>query len=76
SCDSIAYPVGNQDAFNDIVIEQVRKTGYRLAFAYTPGINYIPTLDQFALKRVHVDYYMNNAFFAAQLQFPNLFIDR
>jgi peptidoglycan/xylan/chitin deacetylase (PgdA/CDA1 family) len=71
--DVIAYPVGYEFAFNDNVIEEVRKAGYRLGACYLPGINKAKQMDLFRIRRLHVERYVDRSYFQSMLAFPEFF---
>ena len=71
--DVIAYPVGYDFAFNEKVVEAVRKAGYRLGACYLPGINRAKQMDLFRLKRLHVERYVDRSYFQAMLALPEFF---
>jgi len=71
SVETIAYPVGMPYAFNDVVINAVKKAV--LGLSYIHGTNYINNPDLFSLKRLHVERYTDRAYFASMLSAPELF---
>lgn len=71
--DVIAYPVGGPQAFNGRVQRAVRDAGYRLGVSYVSGTNERRRLDRFALKRLHVERYIDRAQFSAALALPEVF---
>jgi peptidoglycan/xylan/chitin deacetylase (PgdA/CDA1 family) len=70
----IAYPVGGVEAFDDNVRAAVKKAGYRLGVSYVPGIERPDQWDAYALRRVHIERYVNAHFFKAMLAAPEIFI--
>ena len=70
----IAYPVGGVEAFDDNVRAAVKKAGYRLGVSYIPGIERPDQWDIYALRRVHIERYVNTHFFKAMLAVPEIFI--
>jgi peptidoglycan/xylan/chitin deacetylase (PgdA/CDA1 family) len=70
----IAYPVGGIEAFDQNVRTAVLNAGYRLGVSYIPGIQRPNQWDSLALRRVHVERYVNNNFFKAMLSAPEIFI--
>jgi peptidoglycan/xylan/chitin deacetylase (PgdA/CDA1 family) len=70
----IAYPVGGVEAFDDNVRAAVKKAGYRLGVSYIPGIERPDQWDKYALRRVHIERYVNTNFFKAMLAAPEIFI--
>ncbi len=73
ACDVIAYPVGGAHAYDERIIEHVKRCDYRLAASYQSGINPLDSLQRFALKRVHVEREVCREQFAASLALPALF---
>lgn len=71
--ETIAYPVGEVDAFDQRVEAAVQRAGYRLGFSYVSGTNSLKQLDRFSLRRLHVERYTSFARFQAMLQFPEVF---
>jgi peptidoglycan/xylan/chitin deacetylase (PgdA/CDA1 family) len=69
----IAYPVGGEEAFNDAVRKAVRTAGYRLGVSYIPGVNRYRDWDPYALRRLHVERYVDDAYFRAMMVLPGLF---
>jgi peptidoglycan/xylan/chitin deacetylase (PgdA/CDA1 family) len=72
--DVIAYPVGGVEAFDDNVRSAVKKAGYRLGVSYVAGIERPDQWDTYALRRVHVERYVDDHFFKAMLAAPELFV--
>ncbi len=70
----IAYPVGGIEAFDQNVRTAVLNAGYRLGVSYVPGIQRPNQWDSLALRRVHIERYVNNNFFKAMLAAPEIFI--
>jgi peptidoglycan/xylan/chitin deacetylase (PgdA/CDA1 family) len=70
----IAYPVGGVEAFDDNVRAAVRKAGYKLGASYISGIERPEEWDDYALRRVHIERYVDAHFFKAMLAAPEIFI--
>ena len=70
----IAYPVGGLEAFDENVRHAVKKAGYKLGVSYIPGIERPDKWDKYALRRVHVERYVDAHFFKAMLAAPEIFI--
>ncbi len=68
----IAYPVGEDFAFDDAVIKASRDAGYRLGASYISGVNDLSDLDHFRLKRLHVERYTTRSDFQGMLAMPTL----
>lgn len=69
----LAYPVGGEEAFNDKVRAAVRSAGYRLGVSYISGIEKPEEWDAYALRRLHVERYIDSNYFKAMLSIPELF---
>lgn len=70
----IAYPVGGVEAFDENVRSAVKKAGYELGVSYIPGIERPDKWDKYALRRVHIERYVDAHFFKAMLAAPEIFI--
>lgn len=70
---SISYPVGGPNAYNDDVIAAVRDAGFRVAFSYISGTNPQPIGNRYAMRRLPVEYEMDQGWFAGMITFPELF---
>ena len=68
----LAYPVGGYIAFNKHVQVVAKKSGYKLACSYLPGTNKQNISDHFALRRLHVERYTDEASFAAMICLPEI----
>ena len=68
-----AYPVGGEEAFNDKVRAAVRFAGYRLAASYISGVETPAQWDAYALRRLHIERYLDPNYFRALLAVPELF---
>ncbi|VAW58683.1 Polysaccharide deacetylase [hydrothermal vent metagenome] len=73
SVDTIAYPVGGEDEFNQSVIDECKKASYILGISYSPGIEKLPLRDMYRIKRLHVERYTNIHRFKAMLALPGIF---
>lgn len=69
----MAYPVGGEDAFNNKVRAAVKSAGYRLGVSYISGIEHPKHWDAYALRRLHVERYVDLSYFKAMLAMPTLF---
>lgn len=69
----LAYPVGNQSAYDERSVRIAGECGYRLGLTYVPGVARWPPRDRFALPRLHVERYTTREMFAAMLAFPRVF---
>ena len=58
-CEIFAYPVGGFEEYNSYTLHALRETNYKLACTYEPGINKMPELDLYQLRRIHVERYTN-----------------
>jgi peptidoglycan/xylan/chitin deacetylase (PgdA/CDA1 family) len=70
---AISYPVGGRTAFNDRVRLAANRAGYRLGVSYIPGTNLLSDLDDYGLRRQHVERYTDRSYFAAMLGLPEVF---
>ena len=71
--DVIAYPVGGKFTFNSVVVQAVRKAGFKIATSYMHGINNVNSLDRFSLRRLRVERYTTREDFKGMLALPELF---
>jgi peptidoglycan/xylan/chitin deacetylase (PgdA/CDA1 family) len=69
----VSYPVGGNDAFDRRVIEAAQSAGYRYACSYISGTNSPRTWNTYALRRLAVEWYTDDAAFRALLALPELF---
>ena len=69
-CSTLSYPVGGATAYNDNVVEAVKKAGYDYAVTYMPGLNIVGETSDYLLKRLHVEKYVKTYRFKAMLEFP------
>lgn len=70
TCSTLSYPVGGATAYNDNVVEAVKKAGYGYAVTYMPGLNILGETSDYLLKRLHVEKYVKPYRFKAMLEFP------
>lgn len=70
--DTIAYPVGSADAYDERVISYAKSCGYRLGVSYQPGINPMERLERFALTRLRVERYVSRPKFQSLLCLPGV----
>ncbi len=66
----IAYPVGEDFAFDGAVVDAALASGYRMGASYISGVNNLEDLDYFRLKRLHVERYTSRSDFQGMLAFP------
>ena len=72
-CNSIAYPVGGYDEFNQKVETLCQSAGYNFGLSYVSGIN-PPTLDnRYNMKRLHVEEFIQMPEFKLMLCLPELY---
>ncbi len=71
--DTISYPVGDFNAFNQRVIDATKKAGYKLGFSYISGKDGLPLKNIFNIKRLHVERYCSDYYFRSMLCFPKIF---
>lgn len=67
--DSIAYPVGGYDHFNQDAKEISRELGFKLGFSFLTGVNRFPEIDLFDVKRVVSQSHWDN--FDIAMAFPD-----
>lgn len=72
-CQTLAYPVGGDDAFNELVLSAAQEGGYAMACSYLSGVVNSDCHNKFALKRLHVDHTVQQELYAAILATPALF---
>ena len=75
SIDSISYPNGGKYDFSNKVLKQTKRSGYKVGFSYIGGINYLPLIDKYTIKRLHIEYYVTKSYFKSLLCLPFLFSD-
>ncbi len=73
--DSISYPNGGLDDYNDEVLRQTKDSGYKVGFSYISGINSLPIDERYTIKRLHVEHYVSKSYFKSLLCLPSLFSD-
>ncbi len=64
---TFAYPVGR---LTQSVRSLVPEAGYELAYSYSSGVNAVPSLDPFDVRRLAVERHMSDAFFRTMLALP------
>lgn len=69
----LAYPVGQDFAYDGRVVQTAQAAGYRLAVSYISGVNRLRALDHYGLRRLHVERYTRRADFSAMLALPEIF---
>lgn len=52
---SFAYPVGGPQHFNSTSVELVKEAGYELAFSFNTGIETLPIVNRFRIRREAAD---------------------
>jgi peptidoglycan/xylan/chitin deacetylase (PgdA/CDA1 family) len=72
---TVAYPVGMEFAYDQRVKNATRHAGYTIGLSYIPGRNDPAKLDQYGIRRFHVDRDMPRTFFSSMLAFRTLFVD-
>ncbi|MDO8860428.1 polysaccharide deacetylase family protein [Haliea sp. E1-2-M8] len=72
-CRSFAYPVGGSSGFSRELMKSVADAGYLYACDYRGGVNYRHKLDRYALRRIHVERYVDYPYFCSRLCYPKLF---
>ncbi|MEL1263992.1 polysaccharide deacetylase family protein [Pseudoxanthomonas putridarboris] len=69
----LSYPVGGFDAYDETVVEAARAAGFRLACSYVPGTSVLSEDTLYALRRLHVERYVDAAWFRGMVEMPELF---
>jgi|APSaa5957512622_1039677.scaffolds.fasta_scaffold16573_3 peptidoglycan/xylan/chitin deacetylase (PgdA/CDA1 family) len=72
-CVSISYPNGSAGDYDEELMNVVKTTGYVFGCSYISGVNDIDNLKIFELRRLHVERYITNNYFACMLVLPRLF---
>ena len=73
SVETVAYPVGKVDAFDDRVVATAKSCGYRLGLSYETGVNPWRGADLFTLRRLAIERYVSFGHFKALLSMPGIF---
>lgn len=73
SVEVIGYPVGNAYAFDERVVRAAKRCGYKLGVSYVSGVSRMRGLDEFALRRLHIERQVTFADFCAMLSLPGIF---
>jgi peptidoglycan/xylan/chitin deacetylase (PgdA/CDA1 family) len=55
SIDSIAFPVGQSNTFNDEICDMTERLGYKIAFSFTNSVNDLPLSNLYKISRLGVD---------------------
>jgi peptidoglycan/xylan/chitin deacetylase (PgdA/CDA1 family) len=53
--DSVAYPVGQSNTFNDQICEMTQKLGYKIGFSFTNAVNDLPIGNPYKISRLGID---------------------
>jgi len=53
--DSIAYPVGQSNTFNDDICNKTAELGYKVGFTFTNAVNYLPINNPYKISRSGID---------------------
>jgi peptidoglycan/xylan/chitin deacetylase (PgdA/CDA1 family) len=53
--DSVAYPVGQSNTFNDEICEMTKKLNYKIAFTFTNAVNDLPIGNPYKVSRLGID---------------------
>lgn len=69
----ISYPVGGAASFDERVCEASKRAGYKLGVSYISGVNKEIAINDFDIKRIHVEHYTTMPDFMATLTLPELF---
>ncbi len=71
--DSIAYPNGGVDDFNNQVIKTTKESGYKVGFSYIEDLNKLPLVDAYTIRRLHIETHVSKSYFKFLLCLPSLF---
>ena len=74
AADSLAYPVGGAEAYDERVRQAALSAGYRLGMCYEPGVNKKSALGVLALRRIPVERYIDDDLFKAMSLLPQIFV--
>lgn len=69
----LSYPVGGVDAYDEAVMDTAREAGYRIGCSYVSGTNVLRDDALHALRRLHVERYVDPAWFRGMIEMPELF---
>ena len=69
----LSYPVGGFDAFDEVVVQAARSAGFRLACSYVSGTSRLQSDTMYSLRRLHVERYVDAAWFRGMMELPELF---
>ncbi|MBL4899037.1 MAG: polysaccharide deacetylase family protein [Colwellia sp.] len=53
--DSIAYPVGQSNTFNQAICEMTQQLGYKIGFSFTNAVNDLPLGNVYQVSRLGID---------------------
>jgi peptidoglycan/xylan/chitin deacetylase (PgdA/CDA1 family) len=70
---SIAYPNGGVLDFNDNILREVELSGYKIGFSYISGTNRVPVKNRYAIRRLHIEHYIDLPYFKCLLCLPSIF---
>ncbi len=69
----VSYPVGGFDAYDQAVVDAARAAGFRLGCSYVTGTS-APREDAlYALRRLHVERYVDDTRFRGMVEVPEIF---
>lgn len=69
---TLAYPIGKDFAYTSLVQQVARDSGYDLAAAYNPGVNWVGRgVDRFALRRQSIEREHDSVRFQGLVEFPD-----
>lgn len=69
----LAYPVGGKNEYDNRVKKATKDAGYIMGVSYISGINKRIEIEQYDLKRLHVERYTRKQDYLAMLELPILF---
>ncbi len=53
--DSVAYPVGQRNTFNNDICEMTKQLGYKIGFSFTNTVNDLPIVNPYNVSRLGID---------------------
>lgn len=73
ACEVIAYPVGGKGEYDERTVRAVKDAGYRMGMTYRTGTNILGHINDYEMRRLHVETYVSRARFASMLSLPTMF---
>lgn len=69
--DMVAYPIGTRAAYDERVIRESCRAGYRLGVTYVTGANWMPDLLRFELRRHGIGLRTSQSYFRTMMNLPD-----